>query len=591
MIWLEHMAAWHLLLWLVPGVSALLLAAIGGRLALPWIWLLSVVGVGWTTLQSALVGWFYLQGTPLPDRYPIALPWAAVPDLSGWSFAIDGTRAWAVFLASVLCLAAQTVALQWVVHRAGRHRFHALVLGVAASAAFLFTSRLDLRVLPIGFLVGWEGIALTTGALTGFWAEEQRGMRPGVRWILFQRLSGVLLLTGLLVWRRDPQSGAYLLLLAAGVRAGLLMLHGWVPSTMDGPLPVPLLVQGAASILSSVFLIEASWDALGQAGVSPDAVSLVGLLGALLGTLAGLQPQAPQKAVGWLFIAHSGLVFLAYGQGDPVAARWIVTGAVLTLSGLLLVVKWAADEQGAESGQGTMGGGLGKKWFYFGLAALLLPPSMEFLGLGRLLGGTRMDSRGTIVRLVVIAAAWAMGWIIRRLMHDLSDEKPSGSGPLRRMVRLVPVVLWSLSFILGASSLFFHGDEVIGGRSGAIWAGTCSLAGVLGWILSSLFHRGRRRRMFGRLTFAQRVMEYLADTGLGIGEVLVQIPLVVAQALGVLIWRVLGDFLIDTLIIGTTVRTIEGVGMTLRFLQNGYAQRYLLVVVLGTLCLMLLMLR
>lgn len=94
-----------------------------------------------------------------------------------------------------------------------------------------------------------------------------------------------------------------------------------------------------------------------------------------------------------------------------------------------------------------------------------------------------------------------------------------------------------------------------------------------------------------RLTRPQRVMEWVAETGLGIGELVVVIPVFAARILGVLVWRVIGDAIIDTLIIGTTYKTVEGVGFALRMLQNGRIQRYALVAVLTTLIVILSMLR
>ncbi|HSA22422.1 MAG TPA: hypothetical protein P5076_13300, partial [Myxococcota bacterium] len=63
------------------------------------------------------------------------------------------------------------------------------------------------------------------------------------------------------------------------------------------------------------------------------------------------------------------------------------------------------------------------------------------------------------------------------------------------------------------------------------------------------------------------------------------------RALGVIVWRVLGEWIMDGLVVATAYRTVQGIGMALRGLQNGNVHRYMLVITAAALGLVLWMLR
>jgi hypothetical protein len=135
-----------------------------------------------------------------------------------------------------------------------------------------------------------------------------------------------------------------------------------------------------------------------------------------------------------------------------------------------------------------------------------------------------------------------------------------------------------LALASGGVALWLHGLVAGGGEEGALRASGALAAGLLGacWGI----WRGRGAAWLqGDLTRAQRLSERLAELGLGIGEALVRLPLFLARGAGVVVWRGIGDGLIDVLLVGTAYKFIEGVGIALRLLQNGRIQRYTLVAI------------
>jgi hypothetical protein len=218
--------------------------------------------------------------------------------------------------------------------------------------------------------------------------------------------------------------------------------------------------------------------------------------------------------------------------------------------------------------------------------ALLFPPAIGFVALGRLMAG--MDPQWKwLVSGVWCFGAFACGWICVRItriqFHHVDARKASTSV----WILWVPLAMALLAIGLGPLAVWVFGWTSIGLTEGFEFAASVSGAALVGALLNRL--AGQRPNL-SRLTRAQRIMNGVAETGLGVGEILVQVPVWVARALGVLVWRFLGELLIDTLILGATYRSIEGLGTVLRLVHNGRMQRYTLVIVVSTVMLMLAML-
>jgi NADH:ubiquinone oxidoreductase subunit 5 (subunit L)/multisubunit Na+/H+ antiporter MnhA subunit len=587
MSFLAQMADLHVLLWMVPLLLGILVAAIGSELSRKWLSALSIAGVGWPLLQAAAAAIYLLWGAPGGYSNRIDFDWLTGGGLFSMAFELDRTGVWAVLVGTVVGLAAQIHGVFSVSRYAGRHLFHSLVILFIAAGSMLF-----IAYSPLAMLIGWEGLALSGAFLVGLWASEQKGTRTGMRWLLFQHSSSVLLLMGFLVLDTDPGLGGILVVAAACVRAGQIPFHGWIPDSTYGPGAATALVHGLGSSLAAVFLIDRFGFLIGEYDYLPEVIGIVGISGVVLGALACIQPQEPERALGWLFMIYTGLAFLGFSVGDDAAARILVTGEALALGGLALAVgglseRWLTREV---AGGGTHG--LRRRRIFLVLAlAGVLPPSVFFLGLGRLLYSLPAGTVGTALQVIVIVSFIAVGWALQRVHRALAGEPGAKTAPTSGIMDAAPTGVGALTFGLGVAGIFSVGKFVVGGWVGAGCAGMATGAALVGWLLGWVVVRRRPLARIGRLTYTQRVMNRVAETGLGIGEILVQVPVMIVRTLGVIVWRGIGDFVLDTLIIGTAVKTVEGAGITLRFVHNGRIQRYTLVVVLATLLLIVTMLR
>jgi NADH:ubiquinone oxidoreductase subunit 5 (subunit L)/multisubunit Na+/H+ antiporter MnhA subunit len=585
---LRFMAEAHLLLWTVPAISAGLLSGLGARLGNRWLNALALAGNGWTCLQALLAGVYFLFGPAGGADHPVTWSWMTHAPF-GMVLRLDATGAWTIAALAGVTFAAQLHAAASVGRLAGRHRFAALIqIGLASGALLACADS------PLVMLIGWEGQALAAAFLAGFWEPEAGGGRTGMRWLLFQRLSGLLLMLGLFALNMGENQGLGLglILAAAAVRAGQVPFHGWLPDIGRVPVPAGALFHGAWSTLPAVLLLVRAAPLLEASHWAAQAVMVVGLAGVLLGALAALQQPVAAKALGWLFVLHGGLAFLGVAFGDWVAALLLASGQAVALGGMTLAAGVLTDPL-AELGAvlGLPARFRGRLVFGAVCTLSLLPPGLTFLGFGRLLAAAPQGTLGNLALAAVLVAGAATGWVAQRVVRSLGAEPADEGLPVQRGLAFGPWLLAAAAPICGALVLWLNGVAAAGGEAGwplsLLGSGAALLGAGLGWLLG----RGRRRVLPERLARTQLVTQWLADTGLGLGAAVVQVTVVTARALGVIVWRVLGEWIMDGVVVATAYRTVQGIGMALRGLQNGNVHRYMLVITAAALGLVLWMLR
>jgi NADH:ubiquinone oxidoreductase subunit 5 (subunit L)/multisubunit Na+/H+ antiporter MnhA subunit len=213
-----------------------------------------------------------------------------------------------------------------------------------------------------------------------------------------------------------------------------------------------------------------------------------------------------------------------------------------------------------------------------------------FAGISRLLVAVPEDALGWGIRSGVWLAGFGLGWVLLRLFRGASTLMDRESRSTAWTLEVLPMGLAVACLLLGIVGLPLHGIEFWGGSAGIPGGVGFAVAGILGWLASALAAR-RARRPAGRWTSTDWAFMHVAETGLGIGELVVQLPLMLVRALGVVVWRVVGDWIVDGLVLGLAVRTVEGVGLSLRYLQNGRVQRYLWVALTAALMLVWMLVR
>ena len=582
-------ASWHPTLWCVPLMVGITLAAIGTWVSHRTLFVLSLISSIWTLLVSLLATVFLLIGDPTQIDLGLDIVWMTQP-AGSLSFSLDLTGAWAISLTAAVTLMTQLYALAVVSHLVGRHRFYALIQVMLAAGAVLFTARSQAVM-----LVGWEGLALSAAFLAGFWESEQSGGRTGMRWLLFQRASTLLLMLGLVLIQAQPQPAMILIIISCAIRAGLFPFHGWSADVGRAPMPAGALLFTVGSTLAAVFVLVQYEDRIAFDQLTSTTIALISLVGIGISALAGLQLQRPDRALRWLFVMVSSSALLAFGVGDPVAAMLLVTSQALALAGLMLSI---GPLLGLESEMVLPHGEKRLKHVYLlpllVLTSLIFPPTVGFVGIGRLMAAAWSSVWLWPVTIAMAIFAYTSGWMAIRFHLLIKNRIERRSNPNQHIIApwfaAAPSSLFIATIICGPAAVAVFGWNVVGGLSGLGYAGLISCPAALGVFLGYVFSR-RLDWSHQRIERTQHLAQWISQKGLGIGEALVRLPVFLAKALGVLIWRVVGDFLIDTLLLGLSYKIIQGIGMALQILQNGRIQRYTLIAMVAVLLLMISMLR
>ncbi|MDM7266209.1 MAG: NADH-quinone oxidoreductase subunit L, partial [Aquificaceae bacterium] len=134
---------------------------------------------------------------------------------------------------------------------------------------------------------------------------------------IFSKLSGVdKALLGL----------ACLLLFGGAVgKSGQLPLHTWLPNAMAGPTPVSALLHAATMVAAGVYMVARLYPMFESAPQSLKVVAVIGGLTALFAALAATSHTDIKKIIAFSTMSQLGLMFLALGLGDKVAAMFHLT--------------------------------------------------------------------------------------------------------------------------------------------------------------------------------------------------------------------------------------------------------------------------
>lgn len=117
--------------------------------------------------------------------------------------------------------------------------------------------------------VFWELLALSSAALV--WAPRtERSLASGQRYLIFQVLSGVLLLAGALMYYREngtlafehiglEAAGGVLIFLAFGIKAGFPLLHSWLTDAYPESTPTGTVFLSAFTTKVAIYALARSF--------------------------------------------------------------------------------------------------------------------------------------------------------------------------------------------------------------------------------------------------------------------------------------------------------------------------------------------
>jgi NAD(P)H-quinone oxidoreductase subunit 4 len=266
-----------------------------------------------------------------------------------YSLGLDGLSLPLVILNSLLIfLAVQSTSKD--IERSRLFYSLLLLVGAAVMGAFLAQNLLlfflfyELELIPLYLLII-------------IWGGERRGY-AATKFLIYQALSGMVLLAGFLSWAWFAKTGDFnyeslaathlpanlqllflsIIMLGFGIKMPLVPFHTWLPDAyVESPTPVSMLLGGIVSKLGTYGLIRFGL------GLFPDAwqivapwLALIAVVTAVYGSIIAIAQTDIKKTIAYSSVAHLSYVLLATAAGNPLS----VLGAIyqMVAHGLILAL-------------------------------------------------------------------------------------------------------------------------------------------------------------------------------------------------------------------------------------------------------------
>jgi NAD(P)H-quinone oxidoreductase subunit 5 len=188
---------------------------------------------------------------------------------------------------------------------------------------------------------GWEMVGLSSALLVAFFQERPMPVRNGLRvWIVYRVSDAALLIAAVVLHHLQGEgdfdallgSGSWphghagisstnalivglLLLLAAAGKSALVPFSGWLPRAMEGPTPSSAVFYGAISVHLGAFLLLRVSPILDISIWLAAAVTTLGVLTAMFGTLAGRAQTDIKSALSFASVTQVGIIVAEIGLG------------------------------------------------------------------------------------------------------------------------------------------------------------------------------------------------------------------------------------------------------------------------------------
>ncbi len=197
----------------------------------------------------------------------------------------------------------------------------------------------------LGIFFGWEGVGLASYLLIGYFHTQKKAANASLEAFTLNRIGDWFFLFGIIasfylfgtlniveIFNKlssvdKALLGLACLLLFGGAvgKSGQLPLHTWLPNAMAGPTPVSALLHAATMVAAGVYMVARLYPMFESAPQSLKVVAVIGGLTALFAALAATSHTDIKKIIAFSTMSQLGLMFLALGLGDKVAAMFHLT--------------------------------------------------------------------------------------------------------------------------------------------------------------------------------------------------------------------------------------------------------------------------
>jgi multicomponent Na+:H+ antiporter subunit D len=213
----------------------------------------------------------------------------------------------------------------------------------------------------ITLFVFWELLAVTSAAL--IWARRtDRSVRAGLRYLVIQVLSGVLLLAGALIRVHETGSiafgyvgleglGAWLIFLSFGIKAAFPLLHNWLTDAYPEGTPT-------GTVFLSAFTTKVAVYALAVAFPGTEMLIYIGALMTAFPIFYAVIENDLRRVLGYSMINQIGFMVTGIGLGTALSLNGAVAHAFndVLFKGLLFMGMGSVLHQTGKINGSDLGG-------------------------------------------------------------------------------------------------------------------------------------------------------------------------------------------------------------------------------------------
>ncbi|WP_187478304.1 NADH-quinone oxidoreductase subunit L [Amniculibacterium sp. G2-70] len=211
----------------------------------------------------------------------------------------------------------------------------------------LFVFSMLLLVLGSNYLIlfiGWEGVALCSYLLIGYWFENEEYGKASRKAFIMNRIGDLGLLVGIFLLAIETNAVDYLtisnnaskfaidspiiifitasLFIGAVGKSAQVPLYTWLPDAMAGPTPVSALIHAATMVTAGIYLVVRSNFLYTLAPTVQGGILFIALLTAALAAFFAIRQNDIKKVLAYSTVSQLGFMFAALGVGAYTTAMF-----------------------------------------------------------------------------------------------------------------------------------------------------------------------------------------------------------------------------------------------------------------------------
>jgi len=304
---------------------------------------------GWIATGASGAALFYVAGLTLLLPHGRAFEqrlfeWLAVGDLqAALTLRFDALGAVMSLVVAGVGTLIHLYAIGYMAGDPAAGRFFAY-LNLFLAAMLLLVSAANLPVL----FIGWEGVALCSYLLIGFWFKKEEFAGAANKAFIVNRIGDACFLLGifllylnfgtldfselrLLIERHPELSALYgwvgiCLFIGASGKSAQIPLFVWLPDAMAAPTPVSALIHAATMVTAGVYMMVRLNYLYALAPLAMLVVLVVAVLTAFLAATIALAQDDIKKVLAYSTISQLGFMFMAAAAG----AYWVAVFHIIT---------------------------------------------------------------------------------------------------------------------------------------------------------------------------------------------------------------------------------------------------------------------